>query len=50
MKGQRYLTNCSKCGKEFLREPYESITCPECRDKIKTEGGKECLEYVFSVD
>ena len=34
MKDRRYPTECSKCGKEFLRKPNESITCPKCCEAI----------------
>ncbi len=36
-----HLTNCSKCGNLFARKPLESITCPECGEKmLKRKGGK----------
>ncbi|KKK94949.1 hypothetical protein LCGC14_2677720, partial [marine sediment metagenome] len=46
-----YDTECSKCGKGFLRKPNESITCPDCREEIRkrkalTEIEQEQVERV----
>ena len=40
-----HLTNCSKCGELFARKPNESITCPECREKIARKEVNDVIHH-----